>query len=1102
MNTSRRNRLVAAAAIGILSLIVVAAALVLPARTLAQTGEFDRAQAGLTQAGTPPPPPPPLHLNPATPTPEPGVLQAGTGTVTGDNDLEVIPFRPQVRIQLGQSPISSQSTDKPIPDVKTDIERPPAGQHAGPQEAYTSSGYAQALSAQGWNLLFYDGFEGAFPGTWRLYDDYVDDLDLLWGDTSYGHQYGSWSAWPAAHGLDAVNPAGGYPNNMDSWMVQGPFDLSEMEDVFVGFGLWYDTEPEYDWVYFCVSIEWPNFNCDYWSGYSGDWIDQAYWLTSYAGYPEVWFAWYFHSDYSYGGDVGYFGPYVDEVNAWGYDAGTPTPTPPPDPAGELLQNGSFETGDLTYWSTRSESYGLSSAAAAEDQVAGRPPLPLDAGRNPGSPSPQAFDSISSISEVVVTSESAVDGLYSARLSRDNRGEDFLYQTFDVPAGATDLVINYWFAVATEETPGSRGLFCASLRPADPGAMWNTIWIDLGCIDSTDASGFWQEAIYTLSDDEVTLVAGEAAALVFEMYNVSETETWMAGWVDYVRVYATGSGAGEALDPNEPNDDAGSATAITCGQTITTGIIGDALGGYDVDWYRVSNVPAGRLDVDITARTKMPPSALDSVVELWNSAVTDMVADNDDDGISLDSYVVYTNTVNDATLYIKVRSYSGYGGPDSFFDITVQCSGQGGTPPDGGNETLPDYADDWTVMLYLNAEDANFAPILTQYRTAIEAFIGSKSSFLNVVILYDGPGTNDTTRYLVQPNGNYTTGTNRWNVGELNMGDLNTLANFATWAMDQYPADHYYLSVDDHGDGVYGISWDPNSGNDQLTPPELYQALKSATRNGQRKIDIFDYEACLMGLAENAYDLREWVNYVVFSEQISWGLNTYPRYFSDLAATDTPLAVGQRIVERYHAEALVADVHGYPHTISLVDTGQMVNVRNAVTNFGNAIRAVNTQARKDAIKAARNASQAFAADMAATDYRRAEYIDLWDLADNASSLASTQAAAVKSAITAAVVRERHASGGASGYVWDHSGAHGLSIYYPPSESSSAFSSYVAPTIYQMSQDGTWDEFLNWALPSPDARRGMSANRATIKLLGGDAYADNERVYLPVVLRQRN
>jgi hypothetical protein len=402
------------------------------------------------------------------------------------------------------------------------------------------------------------------------------------------------------------------------------------------------------------------------------------------------------------------------------------------------------------------------------------------------------------------------------------------------------------------------------------------------------------------------------------------------------------------------------------------------------------------------------------------------------------------------------------------------------------------------MLYLNAEDSDFAPILTGYRTDIEDFIGSKNEFLTVTILYDGPGATGTTRYLVQP-ADYTVGMNKWDLVELNMGDPDTLESFVTWAMDEYPAENYYLAVDDHGDGVYGISLDRTSDNDQLTPPELYSALKSATHNGARKIDIFDYEACLMGLAENAYDLREWVDYVVFSEQISWGIDTYPVYFEDLAAADTPLDVGQRIVDRYYAEALaVNDGRGYPHTISLIDTSKMEAVRDAVNSFGDVISATDTQAQKDKINAARDDSQAFAADMDATNSWRAEYIDLWDLADNAKGLVPSQAAAVKSAVNAAVVHERHASGGASGYEWDHSGAHGLSIYYPPTTSSSAFDSYVAPSIYQMSRDGTWDEFLEWAVPG-GTRRGMSASRSEIKLSDrGDAYVF-KYVYVPAVLK---
>jgi hypothetical protein len=556
------------------------------------------------------------------------------------------------------------------------------------------------------------------------------------------------------------------------------------------------------------------------------------------------------------------------------------------------------------------------------------------------------------------------------------------------------------------------------------------------------------------------------------------------------VYATGAGvgAGDPVDPNEPNDSSGSAASLACSQVIS-GTIGDALGGYDIDWFRMSNVPTGRLSLDVDADTQVPPSALDSVMRLWDSSGQNVLALNDDDGISYDSYIVYTNSVPNATFYVSVEPYTGHGGLDSFYRLQAQCAGGGDAPPSGGNEELPAWAKAWTIMLYLNAEDPDFVDTLTQYRIGIESFIGSKSAFLNVVILYDSPGTGGTTRYLVQPGGAYTNGTNRWNMGELNMGDPETLADFVNWAMDQYPAQHYYLAIDDHGDGAYGISFDASSLNDQLSPPELYSALKNATRNGARKIDIFDYEACLMGLAENAYDLREWVDYVVFFQQISWGINTYPVYFGDLAGADTPVTVGRRIVERYYAGAVAA---GFPHTISLIDTSRMGAVNTAVTNFGNALRATNNLA---AVSNARNRSQAFAADADATNSVRADYIDLWDLADEAGSLVASQAAAVKSAVSAAVVAERHASGGVDSYAWIHNGAHGLSIYYPPSRTSGAFSSYIAGSIYQMSHDGAWDEFLTWGIPS-GSRRGMSGNRATLKLNGGDTFVF-KYVYLPFI-----
>jgi hypothetical protein len=138
-------------------------------------------------------------------------------------------------------------------------------------------------------------------------------------------------------------------------------------------------------------------------------------------------------------------------------------------------------------------------------------------------------------------------------------------------------------------------------------------------------------------------------------------------------------------------------------------------------------------------------------------------------------------------------------------------------------------------------------------------------------------------------------------------------------------------------------------------------------------------------------------------------------------------------------------------------------------------------------------------MDATNPARAEYIDLWDLADEASSLVPMRANQLKNAVATAVVHERHASGGVtvSGqtFQWDHSGVHGLSIYYPPTQSSGAFDRYGSQ--YQMSLDGTWDEFLAWALPEGFGR-GMAAFRFENKFLGGDTFIYTF-VYLPLMVR---
>jgi hypothetical protein len=102
------------------------------------------------------------------------------------------------------------------------------------------------------------------------------------------------------------------------------------------------------------------------------------------------------------------------------------------------------------------------------------------------------------------------------------------------------------------------------------------------------------------------------------------------------------------------------------------------------------------------------------------------------------------------------------------------------------------------------------------------------------------------------------------------------------------------------------------------------------------------------------------------------------------------------------------------------------------------------------------------------------------------------------VSSAVIIERHASGVVDGSIWNHSGAHGLSIYYPATRYSSAFAPYTSGSIYRMSADGRWDEFLQWSLPG--TQRGMHGTRASFRLTAADnlgTFIFKHFVYLPLV-----
>ena len=187
--------------------------------------------------------------------------------------------------------------------------------------------------------------------------------------------------------------------------------------------------------------------------------------------------------------------------------------------------------------------------------------------------------------------------------------------------------------------------------------------------------------------------------------------------------------------------------------------------------------------------------------------------------------------------------------------------------------------EWTVMVYL-AADNNLESF------GIDDFlemsgVGSDGDVQIVVLLDRIPGEDssydnwtDARRGLVQP-GDEPDSSWGQSVGEVNMGDPQTLIDFVEWSVQNYPATRYGLILWDHGNGwwpatarpapvVKGIAYDDTSGSDGLAMSELRQALDTITAT-TGKLDLIGFDACLMAMVEVAYDLSGYASIMVASQ---------------------------------------------------------------------------------------------------------------------------------------------------------------------------------------------------------------------------------------------
>lgn len=389
-------------------------------------------------------------------------------------------------------------------------------------------------------------------------------------------------------------------------------------------------------------------------------------------------------------------------------------------------------------------------------------------------------------------------------------------------------------------------------------------------------------------------------------------------------------------------------------------------------------------------------------------------------------------------------------------ITTGCVGV--TPP---NANIPE----WTVMVYLDA-DNNLESAGINDINEME-MVGS-SSDVNIVVQVDRIPYSvlaaNNEGYLDDISNNDWTNTRRYyitqdfdsvqinsqlvsDLGELNMGDPQTLIDFATWAVTEYPAKKYLLVIWNHGGGFRStalskdIAWDDTSGGDKITMSELEYALSAISIQMGKNVDIVGMDACLMAMTEVAYQIKDYADILVASEENEpndgW---PYDTILGQLVSypTMTPNQLATDIVDSYVFSYTVSD----DVTQSAIDLSYMDTLANQLSAMALAIMS-------DTLTPSVNYINASTSSQYYDDW---DFIDLNDfcnevLAYSNSVFVKNIASNIQQTLSSAVLRWAY-----YGYGVDKS--RGLSIYFPYT----AYDSYYNNTNF--AQDTQWDEMLSY------------------------------------------
>ena len=304
--------------------------------------------------------------------------------------------------------------------------------------------------------------------------------------------------------------------------------------------------------------------------------------------------------------------------------------------------------------------------------------------------------------------------------------------------------------------------------------------------------------------------------------------------------------------------------------------------------------------------------------------------------------------------------------------------------------------------------------------------------------------NRTQRFVVDEKGIHEV----WSVPAIQMANPDNLADFLSWATENYHADHMVVDFWNHGGGITGFGVDEIFGN-MMSNRDLHDAFEKAVGSNPENpyFEAIGFDACLMANTDVAHELYGYAKYMFASEETEPGNGwSYDKFLQKLV--DNPgmngVQLGKAITDSYlQANVEETAETGYvgAGTFAVIDLNEAEGVYQAYAAFTEkAFRAVIDEPQYlSSLTEAANRSVFYAGSY----YKIYNTIDLGLFMDNVPEVFAEAAAAVKDQLKKAILYHR-----GTGYL---SESQGLSVYYPSHIEDYSGLSFALKYIYHISEN---------------------------------------------------